>query len=274
MSNQSPDKKERLHELLAEYGNACFACGEIPVGSGEFDELAGKAEEAKQAVVAFVCTSSAERAPDEGYPGIAHDFEKMRSALEYIAKLPDSYPASAIAARAREALPAPVSTERERDAIAEEGFARMVEGPNFNTEDNLHADTVAERHDARVNAEKARAWEWPCNTVGKLIANLQTLPPEMPFYTAYFVEIAGKRVTRCSNPSLSRETTDGFTVLKYDEKDQSLVIWASATPSHEALRTEAVQLADHLEAIARVSTLSKDACSICERAAQLLRGRA
>lgn len=73
----------------------------------------------------------------------------------------------------------------------------------------------------------AAQWEWPVNTVGKLIASLQTLPPNTPFYTAYFVEIDGAKVARTRNPSLSYETTDGFRVLKYDEKDKSLVMWAS-----------------------------------------------
>lgn len=80
-------------------------------------------------------------------------------------------------------------------------------------------------------APAERAWEWPVNTVGKLIEALQTLPPEMPFYTAYFVEIDGKRVTRCRNPSLSRETTDSFKVGTFDPNNASLVMWASAAPS-------------------------------------------
>jgi hypothetical protein len=83
----------------------------------------------------------------------------------------------------------------------------------------------------RDDKPQQRTWEWPCNTVGKLVANLQTLPPEMPFYTAYFVEIDGVKVTRTKSPSLSYETTDGFRVLKYDENDKSLVMWASLAPS-------------------------------------------
>jgi hypothetical protein len=46
----------------------------------------------------------------EGYPGIAHDFEKMRETLAYIARLPSDYPVSAITDRAKRALPSPTAT--------------------------------------------------------------------------------------------------------------------------------------------------------------------
>ena len=82
-------------------------------------------------------------------------------------------------------------------------------------------------NEVRITDKPVRSWEWPVNTVGKLIASLQTLPPQMPFYTAYFVEIDGVKVARVRNPSLSRETTDGFRVEKYSPDDESLVMWAS-----------------------------------------------
>ncbi len=70
-----------------------------------------------------------------------------------------------------------------------------------------------------------------CTTVGALVANLLTLPQEMPFYTAYHVEISGKRVTKTTNASLSRETVAGGRIQKYDASKQSLVIWATSAPS-------------------------------------------
>ena len=73
-----------------------------------------------------------------------------------------------------------------------------------------------------------RRWEWPIDTVGRLINNLQNLPPEMRFYTAYFVELNGERIARTTHPSLSRETVANGRVQKYDDSNQALVIWATA----------------------------------------------
>lgn len=86
--------------------------------------------------------------------------------------------------------------------------------------------------------------EWPGDTVADLVKNLQTLPPQMPVYTAYFVEIEGKNVAKVIHPSISRETVDRIRgrLDKFDPEAQSLVIWAtqdarsaeSATPRSDA----------------------------------------
>lgn len=75
--------------------------------------------------------------------------------------------------------------------------------------------------------KQQKSWEWPINTVGRLIDNLKTLPPEMPFYTAYFVEINGERVAKTIYPSLSRETVYGGRIQKFSPDSTSLVMWAS-----------------------------------------------
>jgi hypothetical protein len=82
-----------------------------------------------------------------------------------------------------------------------------------------------------------RSWEWPISTVGKLISNLQTLSLEMPFYTAYFVEIDGQKVARVTHPSLSRETVSDGKIRAYSADNQSLVMWATAAPHSELVRT-------------------------------------
>lgn len=104
-----------------------------------------------------------------------------------------------------------------------------------------------------------KRWEWPVNTVGKLIANLQTLPPDMPFYTAYFVEIDGARVTRTRSPSLSYETTDGFRVAAYDKSKKSLVMWASQEPavSSATTRSDDTKRLDWMEKNPRTVAIGK-----------------
>lgn len=82
-----------------------------------------------------------------------------------------------------------------------------------------------------------RAWQCPADTVGKLIDNLRTLPPEMAFHTAYFVEIDGKRVAKTTTASMSRETVFDHRIQKYDAERPSLVIWASSAPTDGGNKT-------------------------------------
>lgn len=87
--------------------------------------------------------------------------------------------------------------------------------------------------------QKPGVWEWPINTVGRLIGNLQNMPPEMPFYTAYFVEIDGKKISRTTHPSVSRETVANGRVQQYDAGNESLVMWATCAASATACSTDA-----------------------------------
>lgn len=80
-------------------------------------------------------------------------------------------------------------------------------------------------------AAASRSWQWPINSVGRLIENLKSFPPEMPFYTAYFVEIDGERVARTTHPSISRETVGRGRIEKYSPDQQSMVMWATAFPA-------------------------------------------
>lgn len=81
------------------------------------------------------------------------------------------------------------------------------------------------------SAPTTKKWEWPVNTVGRLIDNLSTLPRAMPFYTAYFVEIGGEKVAKTMHPSLSHETVFDGRIQHYSADQKSLVIWAALAPS-------------------------------------------
>jgi hypothetical protein len=78
-----------------------------------------------------------------------------------------------------------------------------------------------------VKADASAPWEWPVDTVGRLMENLKALPPHMPFYVAYFVEIDGKSVAKTMHPSVSRETVFDGRIQKYDAERVSLVMWAA-----------------------------------------------
>lgn len=70
-------------------------------------------------------------------------------------------------------------------------------------------------------------WSGPC-TVGNMIANLATLPADMPIHTAYHIVRDGQpSILRVKRPTLSRERCDGFTIKTGDEAvPYSAVIWA------------------------------------------------
>lgn len=81
-------------------------------------------------------------------------------------------------------------------------------------------------------------WSGDC-TVGNFIANLSSLPPEMPLYTAYHIPQEDARsLLKVKRPTLSRERVDGSNIKTGDETiPYSAVIWSQpketpyATPS-------------------------------------------
>lgn len=70
-------------------------------------------------------------------------------------------------------------------------------------------------------------WSGPI-TVGNMIANLATLPADMPVHTAYHIIREGQpSLLRVKRPTLSRERCDGLTIKTDDESvPYSAVIWA------------------------------------------------
>lgn len=112
----------------------------------------------------------------------------------------------------------------------------------------------AEAQDEGAAGEWSEKWSGPC-TVGNMIANLRTLPPEMPIYTAYHIPMAGEpSLLRVKRPTMSRERVDGITIKTGDESvPYSAVIWTqpqnpleahpSPTPAADADRVrEALKL--------------------------------
>ena len=85
------------------------------------------------------------------------------------------------------------------------------------------------RADLRAASEGdwPEAWSGPC-TVGNMIANLRTLPPETPLYSAYHISRTGApSLLRVQRPTLSRERVDGITIKTGDESvPYSAVIWS------------------------------------------------
>lgn len=65
-------------------------------------------------------------------------------------------------------------------------------------------------------------------TVGNMIANLATLPADMPIHTAYHIIREDQPlILRVKRPTLSRERCDGLTIKTGDETvPYSAVIWA------------------------------------------------
>lgn len=112
MSERSDDKglrqlHDRLGSMIDQVGQPDYSLRELVDGLREVrDELFA---------LSHVAT------PD--------DFEKMRLALEYIAKLPDSYPTKAITERAREALPSSEVPHRSvSPGTATENYAGAEDG--------------------------------------------------------------------------------------------------------------------------------------------------
>lgn len=78
-------------------------------------------------------------------------------------------------------------------------------------------------------------WSGDC-TVGNMIANLRTLPPEMPLYTAYHIPMDGEpSLLRVKRPTMSRERVDGITIKTGDKTvPYSAVIWTQPQDPLEA----------------------------------------
>jgi hypothetical protein len=90
----------------------------------------------------------------------------------------------------------------------------------------LRASTDA----APVAGEDAYPARWSGHlTVGNMIANLRTLPLDMPIYSAYHVVLGdgGPSLLRVKTPTMSRERVDGITIKTGDESvPYSAVIWS------------------------------------------------
>ena len=136
-------------------------------------------------------------------------------------------------------------------------------GPNINTaeraEDNLSGAIAAWNLRARSSAPEAREgeawperWSGPC-TVGNMISNLRTLPPEMPLYSAYHIPRDDQpSLLKVKRPTLSRERVDGTNIKTGDKSiPYSAVIWSQprdpeeahpAAPSADKLREVLVDL--------------------------------
>lgn len=114
------------------------------------------------------------------------------------------------------------------------------------TEDQLRAALRAQpqaREDAQPVAWPEK-WSGPC-TVGNMIANLRTLPPEMPLYSAYHISMGDKpSLLKVKRPTLSRERVEGNDIKTGDESiPYSAVIWTeprdfteATNPAPDALR--------------------------------------
>lgn len=127
----------------------------------------------------------------------------------------------------------------------------MVLVPREPTEAMLHAadmkamfvrgesDLPRALWDAMLSASPARGegdapvawpekWSGPC-TVGNMIANLSTIPPETPIYTGYHIHLEDQpSLLKVRRPTLSRERVDGTNIKTGDESiPYSAVIWAA-----------------------------------------------
>lgn len=90
---------------------------------------------------------------------------------------------------------------------------------------------LAAQPSAGAQNEWPEKWSGPC-TVGNMIANLKTLPPEMPLYTAYHVTFddgyGPKSLCKVKRPTMSRERVDGTNIKTCDDTiPYSAVIWAN-----------------------------------------------
>ncbi|WP_298700914.1 hypothetical protein [uncultured Brevundimonas sp.] len=126
---------------------------------------------------------------------------------------------------------------RARPQASEGGLSTLAE---------LHAaERLIDQQAAEIRRLKAReeaqpvawpeAWSGPC-TVGNMIANLKTLPPEMPLYTAYHIPMDGEpSLLKVKRPTLSRERVDGTNIKTGDESvPYSAVIWTEPRDFGEA----------------------------------------
>jgi len=119
----------------------------------------------------------------------------------------------------------------------------------------------AEAQDEGAAGERPEKWSGPC-TVGNMIANLRTLPPEMPIYTAYHIPMDGEpSLLRVKRPTMSRERVDGITIKTGDENvPYSAVIWTQPQDPLEARPSPTLAAdADRVrEEVARVEVLIED----------------
>lgn len=94
---------------------------------------------------------------------------------------------------------------------------------------------AAPRQPQGAEVDWPEKWSGPC-TVGNMIANLKTLPAEMPIYTAYHVPMDDEpSLLKVKRPTLSRERVEGTNIKTGDESvSYSAVIWSQPRCFDEA----------------------------------------
>jgi hypothetical protein len=114
-------------------------------------------------------------------------------------------------------------------------WAAVCEALQAYDRDALTTPARAEAQDEGAAGEWPEKWSGDC-TVGNMIANLKTLPPEMPLYTAYHIPMDGEpSLLRVKRPTMSRERVDGITIKTGDKSvPYSAVIWTQPQDPLEA----------------------------------------
>ncbi|EJL25591.1 hypothetical protein [Novosphingobium sp. AP12] len=114
---------------------------------------------------------------------------------------------------------------------------------------------------AASEGDWSEAWSGPC-TVGNMIANLRTLPPETPLYSAYHISRKdAPSLLRVRRPTLSRERVDGITIKTGDERvPYSAVIWSHPKEPDPAPSDQEKLVEELVEALGA----SIEALAMCE----------
>lgn len=87
------------------------------------------------------------------------------------------------------------------------------------------AGSIARKVLAQTTGTWPEKWSGDC-TVGNLIANLASLPPDMPVYTGYHIQMDGKSHLKVKRPTVSRERVEGTNIKTGDDSvPYSAVIW-------------------------------------------------
>ena len=101
--------------------------------------------------------------------------------------------------------------------------------------EKIVARLLSSAPEARERETWPERWSGPC-TVGNMISNLRTLPPEMPLYSAYHIPRDDQpSLLKVKRPTLSRERVDGTNIKTGDESiPYSAVIWSQPRDPEEA----------------------------------------